>query len=320
MALGDGIRRNIAHVSEQERIRFKNAIVQLNNEFYPDGVSKWRKQDEIHQATHVHGGPAFVPWHRELCNRFEDLLREVDPELSLHYWDWTEDPRAASDGQGGTINLFTTDFMGESNGIVGIPFDGFPTTIQRDVAGGQSIPSPPGVDSDLDIINSTNGLPQQDQWNVVRIKIEAAPNHNSVHGYIGGTIGAAHTSFEDPFVYLLHSNVDKLWAMWQCVPGQEWRLEPNQVYGNESNHAQIIENLEPWAGGSNLRPWAAPDNQQVIKNSRHISVVTPPKYDVNIKETEIDNALWLEPFLNIVHRESKENEWLEPFLNINMNN
>ena len=79
MALGDGIRRNIATVSQQERDRFRDAIIALNNnkrfpgartDFPAGGVSYWFKQDEIHQATHVHGTPAFLAWHRELCNRF----------------------------------------------------------------------------------------------------------------------------------------------------------------------------------------------------------------------------------------------------------
>ena len=83
MALGDGIRRNVAHVSEEERNRLRDAIVELNNRLYPDGVSKWVKQDKIHEATHVHGGPSFVPWHRELINRFERLLQEIAPDVSL---------------------------------------------------------------------------------------------------------------------------------------------------------------------------------------------------------------------------------------------
>jgi Common central domain of tyrosinase len=95
MALGDGIRRNIATVSQQERNRFRDAIIALNQRFFPGDradfpaghVSHWFKQDEIHQATHVHGSPAFLPWHRELCNRFEAMLREVDPG-------WTPERRA----------------------------------------------------------------------------------------------------------------------------------------------------------------------------------------------------------------------------------
>src|SRR5205823_174958 len=50
--------------------------------------------------------------------------------------------------------------------------------------------------------------------------------HNSGHGYIGGTIGDAHTSFRDPFVFLLHSNVDRLFALWQLQSGHAERLDP----------------------------------------------------------------------------------------------
>ncbi len=98
MPTGDGIRKNIFSVLASEQKRFVDAIVQLNLRKFPGtrtdfpagGVSFWFKMDEIHQATHVHGGPAFLPWHRELCNYFEFLLREVDPNLSLHYWDWNQ--------------------------------------------------------------------------------------------------------------------------------------------------------------------------------------------------------------------------------------
>src|SRR6266851_5265542 len=122
MALGDGIRRNIAAVSPQEQQRFIGAIMALNQRLFPGrrsdfpagGVSSWFKQDEIHQATHVHGGPAFLPWHREICNRFEQMLRLVDPDLSLHYWEWNQDPTP----------LFTANFMGNAQGDVGAPWLG----------------------------------------------------------------------------------------------------------------------------------------------------------------------------------------------------
>jgi len=106
MTLGDGIRRNIADVEPSERALFRDAIIELNRRLFPGsrtdappgGVSWWFKQDEIHQATHVHSfapgdNPEFVPWHREFVNRFEAMLRDVNPQLSLHYWDWTQDPR-----------------------------------------------------------------------------------------------------------------------------------------------------------------------------------------------------------------------------------
>jgi hypothetical protein len=130
MALGDGIRRNIATVSKEERDRLRDAIMKLQTQqHYPGarsdspvgGVSYWFKQDEIHANTHVHNCPAFVPWHRELINRFEALIREIDPQLSLHYWDWTQGPQNLPDGKGGTINLFTADFFGGPSGNPGEP-------------------------------------------------------------------------------------------------------------------------------------------------------------------------------------------------------
>src|ERR1700712_3087967 len=95
MTLGDGIRRNIAQVEPSERAALRDAILAMHTRHYPGdrgdtppgGVSWWFKQDEIHQATHVHRGPEFVPWHREFTNRFEQLLRQINPQLSLHYWD-----------------------------------------------------------------------------------------------------------------------------------------------------------------------------------------------------------------------------------------
>src|SRR5439155_13304093 len=236
MALGDGIRRNIASVSQQERNRFRDALIALNQRFFPGDrtdfpaghVSNWFKQDEIHQATHVHGGPAFLPWHRELCNRFEAMLRKVDPDLSLHYWDWNTDPAP----------LFTPDFMGKANGDADEPWlsAGFynpnavdnpnpaddryrdnnihslnqptpnpstwsyplhanpadpPKTLTRNLAPGAPPIGTPGWPSDGEI---------QAQASFLDMRNKLEQTHDNIHGsYIGGTIGNAHTSFRDPF-------------------------------------------------------------------------------------------------------------------------
>ena len=352
MTLGDGIRRNVAKVCPDERIILKKAFIALNNTEnfrYPGkrndkpftgGVSYWFKQDEIHQATHVHGGPAFLPWHRELCNRFEKLLGKYDDRLRLHYWDWNTDPDAAPDEQGNPLDLFTKDFMGNADGDVddgyagepwlsanfynpnpkgdryrGIdpfdeahsnPFDP-PIEIKRDKANGTlesfAKDNSQPFFSDDDIISSCT-------YSEMRNKLEHV--HNLAHVYIGGTIGEPHTSFRDPFVFLLHSNVDRLFAAWQRRPGFEWRLDPKYVYGLESSSVArgthhhvsvgITTLLSPWAGVGDaraepglrdVRPWASPDNwhrqpklypEEKIKDSRDPSIVTPPMYD----EPQID--------------------------------
>jgi Common central domain of tyrosinase len=348
MALGDGIRRNIATVSREERDLFMDAVKQLNQRFYdgtrtdspPGHVSFWFKQDEIHDSTHVHGCPAFLPWHREMCNRFEASLREIHPELSLHYWDWNTDPSHMADGDGGFINLFDSDFMGNADGSVNGGEVGDPllsagfytpgavpdrdnppnnpadpiTSLTRAKRAG----SPPvgGVidgfnwPSDSQLLNAASW----EEFNDLMIGVELLPPHTpsnngahaGAHSYIGGDIGDPHTSFRDPFVFLLHSNVDRLWAMWQRL-NSSIRLDPAQVYGSDGNSTGsgdvstlhpnwgIRSPLEPWAGPgvqttatgiiSNVvavRPWvpgAPPDNQQVFKDSRDLTVVIPPSYD-----------------------------------------
>lgn len=281
MALGDGVRRNIANVSQDERRRLIEALIALDTaKTYPDGVSFWDKQEEIHKSAHaggqdVHSGPGFLPWHRELTNRLEALLRQVDSGLSLHYWDWTTDPTSA-----GGVDLFTANFMGQPHGDAGPPLQNFESTepghnvVWRDLS-----PGNPPVAPDASVVTNGDTASEADQFLQMNTALQGA--HNSAHGYIGGSIGFQHFSFHDPFVFLLHSNADRLLAMWQLAPGQGWRLDPDRVYGSAGDDAAIVSNLEPWAGGEGLRPWAPPDNQQLVKNCKDLSVVTPPLYDSN---------------------------------------
>ena len=309
MALGDGIRRNIADVEPTERELFRDALVELNHRFFPGtrnespagGVSWWFKQDEIHQVTHVHHGPDFIPWHRELLNRFEAMLRSINPDLSLHYWDWTQDPRNIPNanlggGTTGPLNLFTPDFMGyggTTDADIGEPWEaaGYydpaaapnnreatsnpadpPLSTFRHVAG-----SPAAGSSDDDIVNQPN---YPSMW----AALESV--HDSMHGFVA--MGPQHRSFEDPFVFLLHSNVDRLFARWQTDPAHPERLDPLTVYGAETPNLNY--DIEPWSSGVSVdsfgvqhftRPWYLPEDEGVPTKYKDPSVVAPPCYDTN---------------------------------------
>lgn len=308
MALGDGIRRNIAYVDPAERALLRDAILELNRRAYPGsrtdsppgGVTWWFKQDEIHQATHVHGTPEFVPWHREMVNRYEELLRQINPQLSMHYWDWTQDPRAFPNGNlgggaTGPLSLFTPDFMGyggAASQVIGPPWqnaaapwrnDGFyvpganpdrdnsgnpadpPDAVNRFIAG-----APATAQDDNDILTAPD---YPTMW--ARLKIV----HDAMHGFVA--MGGAHISFRDPFVFFLHSNVDRLYAMWQTAVGHPERLVPSTVYGTDGDAPSVLDDpIQPWAGSPDtVRPWAPPENEQVVKTYKHASVVEPPCYD-----------------------------------------
>lgn len=358
--LGDGIRRNIATVSQEERDRLRDAIIKLHTQpqfHYPGmrtdipagGVSYWFKQDEIHAGSHVHVCPAFLPWHRELVNRFEALLRLADPQLSLHYWDWTTDPGW----------MFVSDFMGNGDptvsptsppetpgGQAGDPWltpglynptaspfrtdNEFSTTDNpfdppRDIARSVQVGAPVTPAQEALLLGATSfaefdTIMERSTTND-QVNSFDGGLHGAAHGWIGGIIGNQHTSFRDPFVYLLHSNVDRLFAMWQRQSGQAKRLDPAHVYdftpsewldpsqlpakvqkdpekgsGSVTSGAPwwgFTSPMEPWAGGLDsdttstgqitglrqVRPWAPPENQQILKDCRDPSVVIPPSYD-----------------------------------------
>jgi hypothetical protein len=291
MALGDGIRRNLAFVSAEERNRFINAIIKLDTtKFFPDGLSYWDKQEEIHKNAHfagvnVHSGIGFIPWHRAVVNNFEKLLREVDPALSLHYWDWTTDPRVAPPGG---VALFTDELMDNWSGEVSHLLNDFESTedaetgnghnkIWRDVGGvGAKPDGTPDIPSDADILSETNFF---------GFAGALKDAHDfTAHSYIGGTISQAHYSFHDPFVFLLHSNVDRLWAKWQTDPAHPERLELGTAYAGVPG-SQIVyletEKVEPWAGGTGLEPWASDPTKRIDIVYTDISIISPACYDTN---------------------------------------
>jgi Common central domain of tyrosinase len=293
--LGDGIRRDFATISDEERNLFISTIRTLDDATSSfvygsntghegaDGagnITYWDMQEQIHKDAHVHGvdvhaGPAFIPWHRDLINHLEQLLRKIDPRLSLHYWDWTTDPRVAA---GDRVSLFTSTFMGSSSGDAGIPFQDFESTepghsfMWRNVG-----PGAPGLTSDASILSEAN-------FTAFSSALQGA--HDTAHGYIGGSLGNSHFSFHDPFVFLLHSNMDRLWTMWQRSPHHQDRLNPATAYGTilsdlglPATYYQV--EVEPWAGATtDLNPWK--DN--LGSAQEHVtyldpSIILPPSYD-----------------------------------------
>lgn len=327
MTMGDGIRRNIKDVDPSERAALRDAFLELNRRFFPGlrsdavtgHVSWWFKQDEIHQATHVHQGPEFLPWHREVVNRLEAMLRQVNPQLSMHYWDWTEDPRSLANanlggGLLGTLNLFTANFMGfggSSSSPIGPPWqnavapflsDGLyvpGASPSRDGAGGTPADPPDQVRRSVvgspASISDDNAILAALDYADMRNLLE--PVHDAMHGFV--RMGGQHISFRDPFVFLLHSGVDRLFAQWQANPaGPAYpaRLMGDTVYGSETDldvpvgaGIQNVSHLvEPWSTGHSFdqfgvehfsRPWYAPDNQGQPHNYKVPSIVTPPCYD-----------------------------------------
>jgi hypothetical protein len=246
----------------------------------------------------------------------------------------------------GTLNLFTSDFMGSAGaqenidpngGSIGDPWlsagfydpqagtSGHPP--DRDGVGGtaadppvnvgrpSNYPGPPpspllydnvhpytaAVESQIyALANWGPGIPTNHQGDPSFENIKAnyfrtfwEDVHNHAHPYFADI--DPHNAFRDPFVFLLHSNTDRVFAMWQCDPTHPERLDPNQIYGAESNMdvdvdfagIHSVQNLthlvESFSTGHGqfavIRPWAAPENQGQPHDYHDLTVVAPVCYD-----------------------------------------
>jgi hypothetical protein len=279
-------RKNAATATPAERDAYRNAVLAVGTNpayVFFGGVSYWHKQQEVHSLgpANRHGTAAFLPWHREFVNRYEVLLQEFDPTVKLLYWDWTTNPESSTGG----FNLDTSTFMGNSGAGTGgvsisAPFNPptgptlVPPSVTRDL-GGNACCRTPTITSDANVLGNTT-FPSFHTF------LESSP-HNYSHVYIGG--GGGDMSFissaaRDPFFFLLHGNVDRLWAQWQRDPSSLSRLDRATTYGTETTNVNITTVMAPWNGtGTSIEPWTTAGGYIVSKPPTDPSVVSPPVYD-----------------------------------------
>ena len=214
------IRKDANQLGPAERDRFTTALGKLNNE----GAGLFKDFREMHRLLvalmQAHGNPGFLPWHRAYLLDLERELQRIDPSVTLPYWRFD---RPAP-------NVFTADFMGDSGVGDTVVFSGANLLRQWQTDGVPGITRDPGFDVQAATANviseaSTLGL-GGDRPNAV---FDGGPSPAAGFDLMEfNPHGNAHTSFvppswlrsagtapRDPVFFLLHCNVDRLWARWQ---------------------------------------------------------------------------------------------------------
>lgn len=213
-------RKNFLTLGIDEKQRFIDAIKQLKslpgteNNDYDRHVAIHR--DHFRNGM-AHGGIHFLPWHREYLNQFENDLQEIDSDVTLPYWDWTEEAARTPDS-----SLWADDFMGGTGSPVSTgPFSdwGLRRFLGRDE---EALPTSEEVGMAL----------SHTTFSTFTRRFETDV-HNNPHRWVGGTMATAESP-ADPVFWLHHANVDRLWAEWQT-------RHPEQV------HPDIDGSLHPWA-------------------------------------------------------------------------
>jgi tyrosinase len=108
------VRKDVKDLTAQEKKDFVQAIYKLKRTrsafgkrhiSYYDFLVYYHRRAANGRVNGAHGGPAFLPWHREFLNAFEALLTNVSGKhIAVPYWDWTS---SAS-----TLTMLGPDLMG----------------------------------------------------------------------------------------------------------------------------------------------------------------------------------------------------------------
>jgi tyrosinase len=235
-----GVRKNVNALTDQEKEDFVHAVLTLKNTFRPgESLSIYDTFVQVHAQAFLngqaHGGPAFLPWHRQFLADFERELQLVNPRVTIPYWDFVVD-------RGTTGGPWTPNFMGGNgnpfNGYVvedgpfrqgqwKLQFDG--PDLRRSF--GLLLPTLPKAED----VAAALGVPSYDAfpWSAGTLPDESfrqsiegfghldPENHNRVHLWIGGSSAIIYSP-NDPIFWLLHANIDRIWAEWQDVFGDSY--------------------------------------------------------------------------------------------------
>jgi tyrosinase len=208
------IRKDANKLTQGERDLFISALARLNN----GGMGRFSDFRNMHRdilaLKQAHGDAGFLPWHRAYLLDLERELQRIEPSVALPYWKFDEPAR----------NVFTMEFMGVSDPSGAVQFSS--ANLLRFWATDQA---PQGIDR-LPLFNPLIESAQGDLGPVIDedstinlgdiyalfLLMEGQP-HGAAHRSFTGSLHLPHTAPKDPLFFLLHANVDRLWAKWQWV-------------------------------------------------------------------------------------------------------
>lgn len=245
------IRKNANTLTPGERDRLVAAFAQLNNR----GTGRFSDFRDMHTAVsspQAHGAPGFLPWHRAYLLDLERDLQALDPTVALPYWRFDKP----------APNLFTLDFFGSSDDLGTVQFGSANPLQFWTTDGVQGINRRPFFDTSQappDLFTESQTIALGSLYRLFR-SLEGNP-HGIAHTSFGGSISSIPTAARDPLFFLLHCNVDRLWAKWQRQLG---RFNPATASSFDSSSSNPIghnlnDTMWPWNGiTGGQRPPTAP--------------------------------------------------------------
>jgi tyrosinase len=215
------IRKNANTLTTAERNRLLAAFATLNDR----GMGRFADFRNVHTSAgdpEAHQNAGFPPWHRAYLLDLERELQRIDPSVALPYWRFDQP----------APTLFTREFMGVADPGTGrvlfsatnpLQFwatDGVIGVVRRPRFNPQtqratSLQGPVITEPETFRLGLTATSPSVHRYTRFR-RYEGNP-HGTAHVSFTGSISQIATAAKDPLFFLLHANVDRLWAKWQWL-------------------------------------------------------------------------------------------------------
>lgn len=168
-----------------------------------------------------HHNELFLPWHRGYLYHFELALQDIDPQVTVPWWNWMDEPDVppAFDQKRvrGKANVLASapirpliarrpGWPRRTHREVGAPPPpGFPAPLAPPLAGVRFPGAPSGGAWSWIMGSSTYSEFIQRCWRV----------HDNVHVWVGGEMQDPNWAAFDPLFWAHHAMVDRLWRIWQ---------------------------------------------------------------------------------------------------------
>jgi len=323
------IRQDQSTLSVDDQLKFVHAVRNLKgtvNRAYDTYVQMhWDYSDA------GHGGPAFLPWHREFLRRFELDLQRVanDATLGLPYWNWSVDSTPLA-------GIWNSGFMGGNgqttdgqvtNGPFAYKTGYWPLNVRTPEEPNPylrrrfgSDPNARSLPTPDDVLGTLRATPydvapwDEGSGSGFRNTLEGwipGPEpqmHNRVHVWVGGSM-LPMTSPNDPVFWLHHCFIDKLWADWQVAHPDEGYLptagarpghnlnDPMPPWNQPTDTVRPANVLDHRALGYRYEGYLLPGEElspfQWVGSPRHTCLLWYDNYgDVILSSPNSTNFLW----------------------------
>jgi tyrosinase len=274
----------------------------------------------------THQSTLFPTWHRAYLALFEQALvsnamtvaKQYTGEdydrymaaaeaLRIPFWDWAELP---AEGENPFPQMFTDEqvFVNSPNGPMNItnPLGGYQFKSNEEhkfIGGDQTERKPTFTEGNRRQLRSDlwSALSSDQAYNAFSTEALASDNgnfnptslealHDNIHVLTGGHMGIVPQAAYDPVFWLHHTNVDRVFAIYQAAYPDKWIVESAEVGSNMWYTSGTVKDgssgLEPFHSTSAGELWVSDD----VRDTRNFNYVYDDLY--NQGATPLINSLY----------------------------